>query len=85
MNVTEKQMQIMNVIVKANEDGSFVDMDQLLERIPYETTKDSMQFSLRALISHKLITKGERESRRGRSRVIIKPTELGYFIMRGKI
>lgn len=85
MNVTEKQMQIMSVVVKGNEDGSFIDLDQLLERIPYETTKESMQFSIRALVKNQLISKKDRESRRGRSRVILAPTELAYFVMRAKV
>tara|TARA_R110000851_G_C13102760_1_gene569267 strand:- start:49347 stop:49604 length:258 start_codon:yes stop_codon:yes gene_type:complete len=85
MNMTEKQTQIMSVVVKANPDGSFVDIDQVLERIPYETTKESMQFSVRALIKNQLITRGDKTKRRGRSRTLLAPTELAYFMMRGII
>lgn len=79
---TKKQLQIMKVIVKGNDDGSFVDMDQLLQRIPYETTKQSMQFSIRKLIQRKLITKHGLESRRGRSHVVFSPTLGGYKLIR---
>lgn len=77
MELTSKQLSIMNVIVRGNEDGSVVDLDQILERLEYRTTKESLQFSLRALIAHGLIQKAGREKRRGRSRTLIRATEMG--------
>lgn len=82
MILTEKQLHIMSVIMKGNDDGSFVDLDQILERIPYETTKQSIQFSIRALIERQLINKKPHEKRRGRRRVVLGPTELAFFVMR---
>lgn len=84
MLLTTKQIQIMSIVIRMNEDGSFVDLDQLLERLPYETTKQSIQFSVRALVAKELIEKKPREKRRERSRVILAPTELGYQIVRGQ-
>lgn len=81
MQMTPKQLQLMQTIVTANEDGSFTDLDQILERLTYDTTKQSLQFSLRALIKKGVIVKKARENRRGRSRVILAPTEVGYNIM----
>lgn len=77
MELTTKQLSIMKVIVAGNTDGSVVDLDQILERLDYKTTKESLQFSLRALIAHGLIQKAGRENRRGRSRTLIKPTGMG--------
>lgn len=84
MHLTTKQYSLMSVIIRGNPDGSFVDLDQILERIPYETSKQSLQFSIRALVNRGLIMKHEREVRRGRVRVIISATPVGYQIMRGE-
>lgn len=80
--MTHKQIQIMTIVIAGNgvdADGKFVpaDIDQLLERLPYKTTKDSMHFSLRALMRRGMIEKGEVEARRGRKRRPIVPTDLG--------
>lgn len=75
---TGKQTQIMTCIVRANPDGTFLDIDQLLEALPYDTTKSSIQFSLRALIKKGFIERGELRKRDGQNRRIIKPTYLGY-------
>lgn len=75
MNLTEKQLAILQVIVNKNEDGSDTDLDQLIERLDYKPSKASIHFSLRALILHGLIAKEpEWEKRRGRKRVIIRAT-----------
>lgn len=69
----------MQVIVKANPDGSFCDLDQVLSRLPYQTSKESLQFSIRALIEKGLIMRVETlVSRRGRARRVIAPTLMGY-------
>lgn len=44
MNLTSKQKQILALINAKNKDGTLIDMDQLVERVPYSTTKDSMHF-----------------------------------------
>ncbi|MEX6155967.1 hypothetical protein AB6G46_23925 [Providencia hangzhouensis] len=45
MTFTEKQKMIIRVIWIGHERGNPVDMDELLELLPYKTTKQSMQFS----------------------------------------
>ncbi len=82
MKLTDKQISIMDVIVKGNgiDAGGLVipcDLDQLLERLPYRTTKASMHFSIRALAGHGVIAKTGTENRRGRRRILISPTSLG--------
>jgi DNA-binding MarR family transcriptional regulator len=82
MHLTTKQIDIMRVIVAGDgrdAGGNLipVDLDQLLERLQYATTKASIQFSIRALIKHNLIYKAGTETRRGRLRVRLAPTERG--------
>jgi predicted transcriptional regulator len=82
MNLTDKQIALIDTIMKGNPDGTWLDLDQVLERLPYTTTKDSLQFSLRILIGKGLIEKKARESRRGQQRRILAPTTLAYTIRR---
>jgi DNA-binding MarR family transcriptional regulator len=77
MHLTTKQLELLRVIAAANEDGSACDLDEVIERINYETTKASIQFSIRALIKHGLIAKVGTEKRRGRQRVLIGITTAG--------
>lgn len=66
----------MKQIVAGDGDAA-IDLDQLLERLDYKTSKESLQFSLRALIGHGLIRKAERELRRDRIRQTLVPTTYG--------
>lgn len=86
-DVTEKQYKILNVICIGNgtsdDDDKVlipVDLDQLLERLTYKTTKQSMQFSIRALITRGFITKGS-DKRRSASRATYMPTKVALQIM----
>jgi DNA-binding PadR family transcriptional regulator len=72
MNLTAKQIELIRVISLAS-----CDLDEILERVRYQTTKQSLQFSLRALIGHGLIEKKGPEKRRGRMRQVIQITSLG--------
>ncbi|MFT4064286.1 winged helix DNA-binding protein [Paraburkholderia sp.] len=77
MHLTTKQLELLRVIAAANSDGSACDLDEIIERINYETTKASIQFSIRALIKHGLIEKVGKEKRRDRQRVLIGITSEG--------
>jgi DNA-binding PadR family transcriptional regulator len=81
MRLTEKQIEQLRVICPGNPDGTDLDIDQILESMNYTPSKQSFQFSLRALINKGLVVKGVREVRRGRERQTITPTPLGlgYF------
>lgn len=82
---TAKQFELMRIIGERNPDGTATDLDQILERLSYETSKQSLQFSIRALLNRDLIKKDGREKRRGRFRVVISLTELGEKLQgRGK-
>jgi hypothetical protein len=84
--MTNKQIQVMKVILKGNTDAAGwtpVDLDQLLERIPYETTKASMQFTIRYLINKGCITKGQ-EKRRSYTRATYLPTDQGKSMIQAE-
>lgn len=83
MHLTLKQIELLNTIGRRNPDGGAVDLDQLIERLTYKPTKQSVQFSIRALIAHGLIQKDAPEKRRGRTRTLISLTEQGR-VMIGK-
>jgi DNA-binding MarR family transcriptional regulator len=76
VKLTEKQKAILALVKEANPYGP-IDFDQLIERVPYLTTKESMQFSVRALVAKDLISKGPTEIRRNRSRRLYSITPLG--------
>ncbi|MBV6634379.1 MAG: hypothetical protein KI788_00560 [Mameliella sp.] len=80
--LTKKQMQVLGTIVKGHPEDGLLDMDQLLEAIPYETSKNSIQFTIRSLITRKMIVKMDQELRRGRMRVVYAPTLRGQQMVR---
>jgi DNA-binding PadR family transcriptional regulator len=84
MHLTTKQRELLRVIGAGNADGTPTDLDEILERVRYETTKPSLQFSIRALVGHALIEKRGVEKRRGRQRQVIAATELGLAYAGGK-
>lgn len=67
---TAKQVDVLENILKGDGSGGFIDTDQLLERLSYETTKKSLQFSIRFLVNRGLVEKKGREIRRGRLRAV---------------
>jgi DNA-binding MarR family transcriptional regulator len=81
--LSNKAFEVMKVVIRANPDGSWVDLDQLLERLTYKPSKQSIQFSIRALIKRGLLEKKDPEERRGASRRILAPTAKGLRECRG--
>jgi predicted transcriptional regulator len=77
MHLTAKQGELLRVIAAGNGENDPADLDEILERVRYETTKQSLQFSIRAMIKHGLIAKRGVEKRRGRMRQVLFATELG--------
>jgi hypothetical protein len=75
--LTAKQLELLRVVAKGNEDGSACDLDQILDRIRYCTTKDSLQFSLRILAARGMLVKLGVETRRGAKRRLIGITPAG--------
>lgn len=85
MYLTEHQRNVLEIIFRGNPDGTFVDMDQILERITKRTTKQAMQFTLRSLSVKDLIMKHERQRRRLRSRIVYSPTAGSYEKLRQEL
>jgi len=46
MNLTSKQKDVIKTLNLGYERGHLLDLDELLEILPYRTTKQSIQFSL---------------------------------------
>lgn len=82
-NLTEKQIEILKLVVKGNSDGSFIDLDQLLERLSYKPSKAALQFSLRFMAERGLLEKKALENRRGSARRIYSCTAKGYNEYKG--
>ncbi|HFP9309433.1 TPA: hypothetical protein ACJI3N_005323 [Raoultella planticola] len=59
MVLTDKQKSIVKTLYLGYERGKLLYLDELLELLPYQTTKQSIQFSIRALIKKKLVEKHE--------------------------
>ncbi|KLV10202.1 hypothetical protein [Photobacterium ganghwense] len=79
MILTKKQKQIIHTILIVEEVRGIADLDSVLESLPYKTSKESFQFSLRALIEKRLLTKGElrKRSEGGQNRRTLLLTTLG--------
>lgn len=71
--LTLKQIELMRVITEQNE----TDLDEILSLIRYHTSKQSLQFSIRALIGRGLVEKRGIIKVRGRMRQVIAPTAVG--------
>jgi len=88
--LTDKQIETLKVLIRGNgfnSAGTLIacDLDQLIERLSYAPSKQSIQFSIRALMKRGLVYRGEHENRRNRRRVLIVPTDLAKTIVTSKI
>jgi predicted transcriptional regulator len=79
-SLTPKQLQVL-LAARPSAAGELADLDQILERVPYRTTKDSMQFTIRALIRHGMLEKAGMQLRRGRQRICYRLTGLAVAIV----
>lgn len=78
MILTDKQENVLKVVVKGNSNGSFCDLDEIIQRVYYKTNKPSIQFIIRNLVGKGLIEKRETEKRRARRRIVLCATKSGY-------
>ncbi len=85
MRMTTKQVILMTCLANKNPDGSHLDLDQLLNKLrddyEWDTTKPSLQFSIRTLVNEGVIQKMPREKRRGRQRAVLALTDLGMRVL----
>lgn len=86
--LTSKQRALMKVImlgnidVKGNRIG-WCDYTQILERLPYTTTRESLMCSIRILVNQGWITREGKELRDGRSKQTIAPTPIALRVIAG--
>ena len=71
--LTQKQIAVMTVVCEGNEGGSFVDLDQIIERLPYKTSKPALTLSLKILVKRGLVILKPTEYRRKARRRVIAP------------
>lgn len=85
MRLTDNQLKILRVLGEKNPDGSYIDLDMLLEKLAmeydWETSKAALQWSLRQLIKADLVERLGTEVRRQRARRTLRLTELGERVM----
>ena len=79
MNLTSKQKDVIKTLNLGYERGHLLDLDELLEILPYRTTKQSIQFSIRILIKKGLVEKHGIRQRAtdGRQRRVLGLTAIG--------
>ena len=76
MTFTSKQRTLMSLIVGGRYDGEShrdLDVDQLMEAAPYEASKQSFLCSVKFLEKKGAVVT-RRESRRGKSRLVLRAT-----------
>lgn len=61
--------------------GRFTDLDQLLEQLSWTPSKESVQFTIRAIVKKGFIEKMPVETRRGRNRVLYSMTRAGKSVL----
>ena len=80
--VTRYQAEILSKLKGLESStGKLVDLDQLLEQLSWSPSKESVQFTIRALIQKGYIEKMPVETRRGRNRVCYRLTEGGMKVL----
>ena len=87
MILTPKQISIINLLIASDSlrmSEEHMDLDQIIEQVPYEVTKEAIQFSLRSLVQKGMINKSPKEERirrRGRKRVVYWVTDACSKVM----
>lgn len=85
MRLTDNQLKILRVLSDKNPDGSYVDLDQLLDilAVDYDwvTSKAALQWSLRQLIKLELVERLGKDVRRKRARRVLRLSPLGEKVM----
>lgn len=84
--LTRKQAALMKVIMAGNIDVkgnrvSWCDYQQILDRLPYTTTRESLMCSIRILDNLGWISRAGKEIRDGRAKQTIEPTPTAMRIL----
>lgn len=80
--VTAYQFEVLSVLRRLEgSSGQLADFDQLLSQLSWLPSKESAQFTIRAMIGKGFIEKAPLQSRRGRNRVCYRITPAGKIIL----
>lgn len=84
--MTNKQRQLMKIVVMGNLDAtgnrvSNVDYTQVLHRLPYITTRDSLMCSVGILETQGWLVKAGKELRDGRMKQTLEPTAVAIRVI----
>lgn len=84
--MTNKQRQLMKIVVMGNLDKtgarvSNVDYHQVLTRLPYITTRDSLMCSVAILEKQGWLVKAGKELRDGRMKQTLEPTAVAIRVI----
>lgn len=80
--LTIRMLMILELVMARNGDGSLKDLDQLIEEVDYDVTKQAIQHTIRFLIRKGMMEKAGTEKRRGRRRQTYRATALAYQTLR---
>jgi len=80
--MTPKQIRVLKALLKRNDDGTLLDVQQLIERCAPGTSRGAMLCSLRHLMAHQLMEEGKLDTRRGRVVRTYKLTAPGYALLK---
>lgn len=79
--LTRRQFELLQHLKKGGPDG-LLDLDQLLDLLSWIPSKESVQFTIRAMVRKGLIVKEEQlRLRRGRHRVCYRLTQAGEKVL----
>lgn len=80
--VTAYQLELLTTLsCREAATGRLTDLDQLLETLSWVPSKESAQFTIRALVARGFIAKAPLESRRGRNRICYRLLEAGRLVL----
>jgi len=80
--VTAYQHELLTTLLRLEQaTGRLTDFDQLLEQLSWSPSKESAQFTIRAMIAKGFIAKAPLESRRGRNRICYRIAEGGKAVL----
>lgn len=79
--MTQKQWAIMNTVFKGADDGGFLTIDELRDRLTHKPSKQAIQCSIRFLEGHGFLER-DYDTRAKRRRMVIKPTIYAFRVLR---
>lgn len=81
-NLTKKQIAVMKIIQAGNRDGTYVDIDQLLNRMKNKPHRNTLKQSVRYIEAKGLLERFQGVYRRNATRTVYRLTENGYRHLR---